>query len=73
MVSSKFAVLKKVLKGTLGEGFSLDGSLESEVPNSPSPIRLQGQVGQGSKTSMLRKWGGGCQKVPDYVSACMHG
>lgn len=35
IVSSKFTVLKKVLKGTSGKGFSLGGSLESEVLNGP--------------------------------------
>lgn len=63
MVSSKFAVLKKVLKRVLGESFSLGGSLESEVPNSPSSVRLQGQVGQGSKAFMPREWGEGWEEI----------
>lgn len=42
MVSSKLDALKKVLKGMLGEGFSLGGSLKSEVPSGPSSTRYQG-------------------------------
>lgn len=76
IASSKSGVLRKVLQGMSGKGFSLGapGNLGSPVAHllvsiAFSSTRPQEQVGQGGKTPMPRTGGRGggdqfCQKAP---------